>query len=111
MDMGAGAIGESDGEVLGAAWCRQLDATDPGFGYLADDIPAVTIGVSPAHRGRGVGRGPLAALIEQARARGHQAISLSVEDGNRARLLYGRAGFTGMGRNGGSDTMCLRLNR
>jgi ribosomal protein S18 acetylase RimI-like enzyme len=78
---------------------------------LADDIPEVTIGVAPAHRGRGVGSALLAALIEQARVRGHQAISLSVEDGNRARLLYERAGFTAVGRNGDSNTMCLRLNR
>ena len=106
---GAGVAG--DGEVLGAAWCRLFDATDPGYGYLADDIPQVTIGVAPAHRGCGVGSALLAALIEQARVREHQAISLSVEDGNRARLLYERAGFTAVGRHGDSDTMRLRLNR
>ncbi len=108
-DDGAGRGG--DGEVLGAGWCRLLDATDPGYGYLADDIPEVTIGVAPAHRGRGVGSALLAALIEQARARGHRAISLSVEDGNRARALYERVGFTAVGRNGGSDTMRLHLDR
>jgi ribosomal protein S18 acetylase RimI-like enzyme len=109
IDDGAGRGG--DGEVLGAACCRLLDATDPGYGYLADDIPEVTIGVAPAHRGRGVGSALLVALIEQARVRGHRAISLSVEDSNRARALYERAGFTAVGRNGGSDTMRLHLNR
>ena len=83
--------------MLGAAWCRLLDATDPGFGYLGDDIPEVTIGVAPAHRGHGVGSVLLAAVIEQARVRGHHAISLSVEDGNRARLLFERAGSTAVG--------------
>jgi GNAT superfamily N-acetyltransferase len=73
--------------VLGAAWGRLLDATDPGYGYLADDIPEVTIGAAPAHRGRGVGSALRAALIEQARIRGQRAISLSVEDSNRARAL------------------------
>jgi len=34
-----------------------------------------------------------------------------VEDGNRARALYERAGFTAVGRNGDSDTMKLNLNR
>ena len=41
--------------------------------------------------------------------RRHPAVSLSVEDGNRARALYERAGFTVVGRNGGSDTMLLAL--
>lgn len=100
-----------EGEVLGAAWCRLLDAADPGYGYLADDIPEITIGVAPAHRGHGVGSALLSALIAQARALGHQSISLSVEDGNRARALYERAGFTTVGRNGGSDTMRLDLHR
>lgn len=108
---GAGASRSGDGAVLGAAWCRLLNATNPGYGFLADDVPEVTIGVAPAHRGHGVGSALLAAVIQQARVRGHRAISLSVEDGNRARLLYERNGFRAVGRNGGSDTMCLRLNR
>lgn len=108
-DDGAVGSGWGDGEVLGAAWCRLFYATDPGYGYLADDVPEVTIGVAPAHRGRGVGSALLAALIEQARVRGHHALSLSVEDGNRGRLLYERAGFTAVGRSGNSDTMHLHL--
>lgn len=98
-------------EVLGATWCRLFDAADPGYGYLADDIPELTIGVMPAHRGRGVGSALLVALIKEATVRGYRAISLSVEDGNRARLLYERVGFDAVGRNGGSDTMRLQLNR
>lgn len=100
-----------DGEVLGGAWCRLFDTTDPGYGYLGDDIPEVTIGVAPAHRGHGVGSALLAAVSEQARVRGHHAISLSVEDGNRARLLYERAGCPGVGRNDNADTMRLDLSQ
>jgi len=100
-----------DDAVLGVAWCRLFDAADPGYGYLADDVPEVTIGVVPARRGRGIGRALLAALIEQARVRGHWAISLSMEDGNRARLLYERAGFKTVGRNGGSVTMRFQSSR
>ena len=111
VDDGPNARGRDDGEVLGAAWCRLFDATDPGYGYLADDVPEVTVGVAPAHRGRGVGSALLAALIRQARARGHQVISLSVEDGNRARILYERTGFTPVGRSGTSDTMRLDMDR
>lgn len=67
--------------------------------------------VVPNRRGRGIGKALLAALIKQAQAWGHQAISLSVEDGNRARLLYERAGFKAEGGNGGSDTTRLQLSR
>ncbi len=111
-DFGAVAVddGAGGGAVLGAAWCRLSDATDPGYGFLADDVPELTIGVAPAHRGRGVGSALLAALVERARVQGHRAISLSVEDGNRARHLYERAGFQVVGRNGGSDTMRLGLH-
>jgi ribosomal protein S18 acetylase RimI-like enzyme len=49
------------------------------------------------------------ALIAQGSARGFRAISLSVEDGNRARLLYERLGFSKVGRNGGSDILLLEL--
>ena len=80
---------------------------DPGFGCLGGDVPEVSIGIAPAHRGRGIGGALLAALVEQARGRGHRAVSLSVEDGNRARSLYQRAGFVVVGRTGSSDTMRL----
>lgn len=103
--------GAADGEVHGAAWCRLFDVTDPGYGYLADDIPELMIGVPLVHRGRGVGSALLAAVIEQARVRGHHVMSLSVEDGNRARLLYERVGFAVAGRNDNADTLRLQLDR
>ena len=51
----------------------------------------------------------LDAVVAEAQRRALPGISLSVEDGNRARHLYERAGFRVVGRNGGSDTMLLRL--
>lgn len=65
-DDGVDASRSGDGAVRGAAWCRLFDATDPGYGFLADDIPEVTLGVAPAQRGHGVGSALLAALVEQA---------------------------------------------
>ena len=64
----------------------------------------------PAGRGRGVASALPAAVVTEARRRGLRGPSLSVEDGNGARRLDERAGFEVVGRNGGSDTMLLRLD-
>lgn len=74
------------------------------------DIPELSITTFDGFRGLGIGTALLAQLIEAAKAAGLSGISLSVEDGNRARGLYERAGFEVVGRNGGSDTMLLKLH-
>ncbi|MET7669849.1 hypothetical protein [Micromonospora luteifusca] len=51
----------------------------------------------------------LAAVIGIAEQRRIPGLSLSVEDGNTARRLNEKAGFKVVGRNGGSDTMLLRI--
>ncbi|MCX7522461.1 GNAT family N-acetyltransferase [Microbacterium sp. STN6] len=105
-----GVTAEDDDGPIGAAWARFLTAADPGYGFVAPDVPELTIGVEARVRGRGVGRALLGELTAQAEARGIRALSLSVEDNNGARRLYERAGFTTVGRNGGSDTMLLTLS-
>ncbi len=109
-DFGTVAV-DDERVAVGAAWCRLFDASDPGYGYVATDVPELSIGVDPGHRGRGIGTALLERVIAQAASRGHRGISLSVEDRNRARELYERAGFTTVGRTGGSNTLLLRLRR
>lgn len=105
-----GVVAETtDGTSVGAAWCRAFAVEDAGYGFVAPDIPELTIGVLAGHRGAGAGTAPMERMIAQGSARGLRAISLSVEDGNRARLLYERLGFCKVGRNGGSDTLLLEL--
>lgn len=101
---------DDDDEPLGAAWVRQLTADRPGYGYVADDVPELGVGVVPAGRGQGVGRALLTALTDTARDGGLERISLSVEPENRAAALYRSLGFVTVGRNGGSDTMVLELS-
>ncbi|MFV0425852.1 MAG: GNAT family N-acetyltransferase [Beutenbergiaceae bacterium] len=78
---------------VGAAWLRRFKGSTPGFGYVADDIPELSIGVVPAHRGRGIGRGLLRTIAARAQDAGTRAISLSVEKDNPAVKLYSAAGF------------------
>lgn len=101
-----GAVAFEAGRPVGAGWVRLLPQQDPGYGFVAPDIPELTLAVMPGQRGRGLGGGLLDAVLDQARAAGHRAVSLSVEDGNTAaRRLYERAGFRPVGRVGNSDTM------
>ncbi|WP_293773547.1 GNAT family N-acetyltransferase [uncultured Corynebacterium sp.] len=104
-----GVIAERSGHPAGAAWARFLPASDRGYGYVADDIPELTLAVAPEHRGNRIGPALLEALVNQGRRLDLPGISLSVEDGNLARKLYHRQGFIVVGRNGDSDTLLKRF--
>lgn len=105
-----GVVAELAGIPIGAAWARLMPAGEPGYGFVDVSVPELTAGVAPGHRGRGVGRLLMTALLDEARAQGVPGLSLSVEDGNdAARHLYESCGFTVVGRNGDSDTLVLWL--
>ena len=81
-----GFIAERDAQAIGAAWARQFSpAEQPAF-YVDGCTPEVTIGVSGAARGEGVGGRLLSAVIVEAARRG-------VRHDNPARRLYERIGF------------------
>jgi ribosomal protein S18 acetylase RimI-like enzyme len=105
----AGVIAETGGEAAGAAWYRLLPAADAGYGYVADDVPELTIGVAPEHRGQGVAAELLERLKATAATEGFRALSLSVEPDNHALKLYERAGFEPAGSSGGSVTLVANL--
>ncbi|WP_420112621.1 GNAT family N-acetyltransferase [Pseudactinotalea sp.] len=97
---------------VGAAWLRRFSASARGHGYVADDIPELSMGVVPAHRGRGIGRGLLRTIASRAQDAGIRAISLSVDKANPATALYTSAGFrtVAVGDEGGTaHTMLLDL--
>ena len=103
-----GVIAE-DGAPIGTAWLRTLTAANPGYGYVDDTTPELSVGVIARYRGTGVGTRLLGALLKQARAPGVPAVSLTVEPDNPAVRLYRRLGFVQIGENAGSPTMLLRL--
>ena len=92
-DSDLGVIAEAAGQPAGAAWLRFFPASDPGYGFVAPDVPELTIGVAAPWRGRGAGRALLRAVADRARAAGIARISLSVERENFARALYLSEGF------------------
>ena len=91
-DAGVLAVGDAD-ELVGAAWYRLFEVDKPGFGFIDEWTPELSLAVVVDVRARGIGTGLLRALLARARADGFDALSLSVEPDNPARRLYERNGF------------------
>jgi GNAT superfamily N-acetyltransferase len=102
-DAGVVAV-DSSGRRLGAAWYRLFPAGAPGYGFIAPDVPELSIGVAEDARGRGVGGALLDALLQTAREQGFRRVSLSVDRRNPALQLYERKGFRDAGISGPAET-------
>jgi ribosomal protein S18 acetylase RimI-like enzyme len=99
-----GLVAEHHGPV-GAAWYRTYTEADPGYGFVAEDVPELSIAVIASRRHEGIGRRLLIDLIETSVAQGCRALSLSVAEDNPARGLYESAGFVLVEKHGHSCTM------
>ena len=95
---------ESD-KVIGLAWVQFFSEKSPGYGFVDSDTPELSINVDKGFRGKGVGSQLLEVIVSHAREVGCPSISLSVEDGNRARGLYEKFGFLPVRNEGNSETM------
>lgn len=93
---------------VGAGWYRLFRRDQPGYGFVDEQTPELTIAVVPSRRGRGLGEALLTALCDRAREEGHAAISLSVEWGNEGLMrFYEKHGFELVAEDGG-DSVTLR---
>ncbi|MGR0220390.1 N-acetyltransferase family protein [Agromyces sp. ZXT2-6] len=101
-----GIVAVRDGKEAGVAWVVHFTADDPAYGYVADEIPELSVWVSADERGRGIGGRLIDAALDRAAAAGVPGVSLSVEVGNPARNLYVRKGFIEV-RRGDSDIVML----
>jgi GNAT superfamily N-acetyltransferase len=99
----AGLIAFDGRGPYGAAWYRVFSAEEPGFGFVDEQTPELTIAVVPSRRGQGVGGELLEALLAQARTDGFAAVSLSAE--HEQTELYERHGFVAVGDDGKAVTM------
>jgi ribosomal protein S18 acetylase RimI-like enzyme len=106
-----GVVAEEGAEPLGAAWWRYFQADAPGYGFVDEATPEVSAAVLPGHRGRGIGTALLGALEREARDRGIDRLSLSVERDNPAVALYERLGFRSLDCRGNALTMVIELER
>ena len=109
-DRGLAALDAVSVQPVGAVWSRLFSAEEKGYGYLASDIPELSIAVLPEYRNQGIGTSLLKQLISEAQNE-FSALSLSVSADNPAVRLYLRLGFVIAAAQRTSLTMKLRLTR
>lgn len=102
-------IAHETGNRVGAAWMRLFRASEPGYGFVDEQTPELSISVVPSRRRHGLGQELLDALLERARAEGYSQVSLSVEQDSPAVAFYERNGFTQTGTAQGGLVMLRKL--
>jgi GNAT superfamily N-acetyltransferase len=102
-------IAIEDYQPVAAAWFRLFPVRQPGYGFVDEETPELTIAVVPSRRGHGLGAELLEALLAEARRQGFNRMSLSVEPDNPALRLYEQRGFSKVGEHGGTLVMLAEL--
>jgi len=98
-----------DGFPVAAGWYRTFRRDQPGYGFVDEQTPELTVAVVPSRRGRGIGDALMGALCDRACAEGHRAISLSIERDNEPLLaFYERHGFAKVAEHHGDTVTLLR---
>ena len=103
----AGVVAFDGPSVYGAAWYRLFPESAPGFAFVDEETPELTIAVVPSHRGHGSGGELLEALLRRAREEGFARVSLSAEPGQTG--FYEKHGFHELRRENGTVTMVASL--
>jgi ribosomal protein S18 acetylase RimI-like enzyme len=102
-------IAHETGNRVGAAWLRLFKRTEPGYAFVDERTPELSIAVVPSRRRHGLGQELMDALLGAARAAGHHAVSLSVEADSPAVAFYERNGFEHVREQDGGLVMLKRL--
>lgn len=106
-DRGYIAVERRSLEPVGVIWLRRFTHTNPGWGFVDDDPPEISLAVLPQYRNLGIGTTLLQHVIDVTSAI-YDALSLSVDRRNPAVHLYARCGFVQCGESGTSITMIRR---
>jgi GNAT superfamily N-acetyltransferase len=103
-------IAHETGNRVGAAWLRVFRQSEPGYGFVDENTPELSIAVVPSRRRHGLGQELMDALLAAAGTAGHGALSLSVEADSAAVGFYERNGFTHVREQDGGVVMLKRLD-
>jgi GNAT superfamily N-acetyltransferase len=103
----AGVMALEGPHAYGAAWFRLFTADEPGFGFVDEATPELTIAVVPSRRGKGAGAELLQALLGRAHEEGYAAVSLSTA--KEQTEFYERYGFETVREEPHAVTMVAKL--
>jgi L-amino acid N-acyltransferase YncA len=98
-------IAIDEGHRLGAGWFRLFRASAPGYGFVDEQTPELTIAVVPGRRGEGIGQELLRSLIDRAQRGGYPALSASVERNHPDARVFEQEGFETVGEGEYAVTM------
>jgi GNAT superfamily N-acetyltransferase len=102
----AALIAMDSGHSVGAGWFRLFSSLSPGFGFVDEETPEMTVVVVPTKQGQGIGEQLLRALVERARIEGYAAVSASVRRDRDDAKAYAASGFEEVRQEG--ETVTLR---
>ena len=80
-------------KLIGAIWGRAFSSSKPGYGFIDENTPEISMAVKEKFRNQGIGSKLLDEISKMYFSKGIKSISLSVDKRNRAKSLYIRKGF------------------
>jgi ribosomal protein S18 acetylase RimI-like enzyme len=104
-------VADINGTLAGAVWTRLFTAGSPGFGFVDENTPELSMAVVPNFRRQGIGTSLFEAILHKLTEEGYPRVSLSVDIRNFIYDLYRRSGFETVGMHDQSATMVKQLVR
>ncbi|MEM7182108.1 MAG: GNAT family N-acetyltransferase [Spirochaetota bacterium] len=104
-----GFLATVNSKKIAATWGHAFHSSSPGYGYIDEHTPEITLAVQKEYRNQGIGRELLKRLLAEYKRLGCRQVSLSVSKQNPAKSLYVRFGFEVQREEGDSLVMCKSL--
>lgn len=102
-------VADAGGVIAGAIWTRLFSAEAKGYGFIAPEIPELSMSVLEQCRRQGIGTMLLSGMLKRLASEGYSQVSLSVDLANYAYRLYRKSGFEDYARHEDSMTMLKQL--
>ncbi|NQU87248.1 MAG: GNAT family N-acetyltransferase [Mariniphaga sp.] len=96
--------------AIGAIWGRIFSNENKGYGFVAENIPEMSMAIKSEYRNQGIGTELLVNFFKIAKHAGYNAISLSVDQKNPAVRLYKKMGFKIVDKPGSDYTMLKEIH-
>ena len=99
-------VAEQYRKLIGAIWIRFIK----GYGFVDNETPELSMAVLNGHRGNGIGKQLLTAMIDRLKYKQLKRVSLSVDRENFAYGFYKKHGFEDYLASAKSIIMTKELN-